>query len=290
MRPSPGAIDTAVNAYESRRIAFRSLVLQGIGVAFRNSAPRPGLARRAAAPKLCPSSAIGSGVCPQRSSWKQGVRQLHRRGTRTSAKCGLAIPAPADRAVGVKLADDVRAPRGIVVVIAISAAVVAGVAANPEQFPGSVPVAVGVAATVLGLVVIMALIEVGKLGTRGHSGNLDSTPWDDERTPWWRSSARLTPATIAAVFVGRAIGQFDHLVGVVVFALLAATVTVWFVLAAETSDPEPGNNAEDHPLLGNEARAYAEFGELESEVLELLALQGHRSERQLPWCALAGYG
>lgn len=49
-------------------------------------------------------------------------------------------------------------PHGLVLVLAVGAAVVSGVTANPELLPGSVPVAGGIAGTVV-VLLVFALLE-----------------------------------------------------------------------------------------------------------------------------------
>lgn len=178
-----------------------------------------------------------------------------------------------------------RTPRGVVVGMGLAAAGLVGVTVNPDEFPGSLPVAAAVAAAMIALLGLMAWIVLRRLGARGHSGSLNVAPWGGGATPWWRSPVLLGPALVTAVFVGRMLGVFDHLAGILTMALLVAAGTAWAILATETLDPIYGHNPVDPPVLSGEARAAAGQGEPESDVLELLALQGHNSERRISWCA-----
>lgn len=167
----------------------------------------------------------------------------------------------------------------------LATAVLIGVAVNPYEVPGGLPVAATVGAVMLALLGLMALVERRRSGARRHSGNLDITSWSSSATPWWRSPTLLGPAVVAAMIVGRALGVFEHPAGIIAFAVFVAVVTVWGIRASGSQDPIYGHDPAHPPILGDDARSAAVRGELEPDVLELIALQAHNSERKISWCA-----
>ena len=178
-----------------------------------------------------------------------------------------------------------RTPPAMVVGFGLATTALIGVAVNPHEVPGGLPVAATVGAVTIALLGLMALIERWRSGARRHSGNLDITLWSGSATPWWRSPVLLGPVVVAAMVVGRLLELFEHPAGIVVFAVLVAIVTVWGIRASESQDPIYGHDPAHPPVLSDDARSAAERGELESDVLELIALQAHNSERKISWCA-----
>lgn len=178
-----------------------------------------------------------------------------------------------------------RTPLGVEVGVGLAAAGLLAVVVNPDEVPDSLPIAAAVVAAMIGILGLMAFIELRRSGARGHSGNLDVTPWDGSATPWWRSPVLLGPALLTAVFLGRMFGVFDQPTGIIAFAVLGAVVTVWALRVSGCQDPIYGHDPAHPPILGDDARSAAGRGELEYDVLELIALQAHNSERKISWCA-----
>lgn len=176
-------------------------------------------------------------------------------------------------------------PTGMLVGFGLATTILIGMAVNPYAAPGGLPVATAVGAVMIALLGLMALIERRRSGARRHSGNLDISEWSSRATPWWRSPALLGPAVVAAMVVGRAIGAFKYSAGTVIFAVFVAVVTVWGIRASVSQDPMYGHDPAHPPILGDDARSAVERGELEPDVLELIALQAHNSERKISWCA-----
>lgn len=145
--------------------------------------------------------------------------------------------------------------------------------------------AAGVAVAMFGILGLLALIQLRRSGSRGHTGNLDVSPWGGSATPWWRSPTMLTPVLFAAVFLGRPLGVFDQPAGIIVVAVLLGISTAWMIRASGMQDPIYGRDPDQPPVLGSDARSAVGRGELAPDVLELIALQAHTSERRISWCA-----
>lgn len=145
--------------------------------------------------------------------------------------------------------------------------------------------AAGVAVAMFGILGLLALIQLCRSGSRGHTGNLDVSPWGGSATPWWRSPTMLTPVLFAAVFLGRPLGVFDQPAGIIVVAVLLGISTAWMIRASGMQDPIYGRDPDQPPVLGSDARSAVGRGELAPDVLELIALQAHTSERRISWCA-----
>lgn len=145
--------------------------------------------------------------------------------------------------------------------------------------------AAGIAVAMIGSLGLFALNELRRSGSRGHTGNLDVSPWGGSATPWWRSPTMLAPVLFAAVFLGRPLGVFDQPAGIMVFAVLLGIASVWLIRASGMQDPVYGHDPDHPPVLGDDARSAAGRGELDLDVLELIALQAHTSERRISWCA-----
>lgn len=174
---------------------------------------------------------------------------------------------------------------GVEVGFGFATAVLFGVVVNPDEIPGSVPMAAGIAATTIGILGLLALIELRRSGSRGHTGNLDVSPWGGSAKPWWRSPTMLAPVLFAAVFLGRPLGVFDQPAGIIVFAVFLGISSIWLIRASGRQDPVYGHDPDQPPVLGDDARSAAGRGDLAPEVLELIALQAHTSERRISWCA-----
>lgn len=145
--------------------------------------------------------------------------------------------------------------------------------------------AAGVAVAMFGILGLLALIQLRRSGSRGYTGNLDVSPWGGSATPWWRSPTMLTPVLFAAVFLGRPLGVFDQPAGIIVVAVLLGISTAWMIRASGMQDPIYGRDPDQPPVLGSDARSAVGRGELAPDVLELIALQAHTSERRISWCA-----
>ncbi|QXU51844.1 hypothetical protein [Rhodococcus sp. LW-XY12] len=178
-----------------------------------------------------------------------------------------------------------RTPLGVEVGFGLASAGLLGVVVNPDEIPGSVPMAAGVAVAMFGILGLLALIQLRRSGSRGHTGNLDVSPWGGSATPWWRSPTMLTPVLFAAVFLGRPLGVFDQPAGIIVVAVLLGISTAWMIRASGMQDPIYGRDPDQPPVLGSDARSAVGRGELAPDVLELIALQAHTSERRISWCA-----
>lgn len=178
-----------------------------------------------------------------------------------------------------------RTPLGVEVGFGFASAGLFGVVVNPDKIPGSVPMAAGIAVAMIGILGFLALIELRRSGSRGHTGNLDVRPWDGSATPWWRWTTMLAPVLFAAVFLGRPLGVFDQPAGIIVVAVLLGIATAWLIRASGRQDPIYGRDPDQPPVLGDDARSAAERGDLDPDVLELIALQAHTSERKISWCA-----
>lgn len=178
-----------------------------------------------------------------------------------------------------------RTPLGVEVGFGLASAGLLGVVVNPDEIPGSVPMAAGVAVAMFGILGLLALIQLRRSGSRGHTGNLDVSPWGGSATPWWRSPTMLTPVLFAAVFLGRPLGVFDQPAGIIVVAVLLGISTAWMIRASGMQDPIYGRDPDQPPVLGSDARSAVGRGEIAPDVLELIALQAHTSERRISWCA-----